>query len=516
MKKSGWIFGSIIIWALCLAVIALTVLNLLPKKEKLEYELSREQAVMLAKNACDLHHAAVSYTNIVLNIDADTTTYEEWKQNIDKTINMWNDIGSIAVALEYNDGIKTKPSHPIFDLLDAVPLFNTRWQVGVGAENLADRLSAFGFMMDSDRGKAYTIIKEAQQTITPEDWDADNERIAALKRSLAVLREAYVIQHASTSERDIDVAKLEIYGADAVIFMSNDEAFVASDTRIIQDLVVNINKHANIMEETENNQYEIIFSDVLLLRTESLSTPGFLIKRTDELFKNPVEIGQSLKIDIADEMRDTGLADSALVDIGVESTTVHKTAQENEFKEIEAAFKWSLDRIEYEGREYRIEDSDYYDSTYIETETSYYFSNVFLKDIGDYLAGDEVTHYVEWTMIEESYSAGQQVDITMKGQVSGRDEFLDVLFLYNYAPEGVFDENISGYSVPIYDYLPKDISNDLFEWGRLAISAQDGMAEVYYTLEFPDSEINDNSIFEVIIDTDGFVKHYYYMSVPID
>ena len=97
-------------------------------------------------------------------------------------------------------------------------------------DNLADTLSDFGRLLESDRMLSKEVLEESRQSIDEKDWEAENEDIAVMKLNFADLRQEFHVQHAdrSYSERDGTI-DFKITGTDTVLFFSQDTAYIISN-----------------------------------------------------------------------------------------------------------------------------------------------------------------------------------------------------------------------------------------------------------------------------------------------
>ena len=500
MKKKKWLIGIIIVVILCLAVISLALLNLFPIKHPYEIKLTQAQAVMLTKNACEIYSRASYYTEKVFYVDTSTKTYEDWQKDVDIAVDLWNEIGTITVMLEYNDGISMKPENPIIALFYFIPYFENYWVAGNGDNNIADKLSMFANLLDNDRGTAYTLLKEVQKNITHEEWENSDNHIYTLVENLRNIRENRKVQTANMIIGNTKTVNLEIWGVDSIIFIDSENAFIVSDSEQHNHFNVDISVEANLWqdEHEEYHHLEIGIDDVLILETKDESNPKFLEINADELFNESLGLENTLEINmISESIESNSTKVDETIDIIEQSEKIAPTESKEEDKQ---TIKWVLDKIEYQNDE-RYEDDDNYDFTYEDTESSFYYSEKQLFTNNENQPGYTSTRYIEWTPFNDEYLAGEEVDITVYVEVTGGIDY------FHFGIGDIYNSFI------LNDVYPKSIANNSTNDGFFDVQIEkDSYAEGFYKGKFPaDDSFGSEFVFEIY--TEGLIKYYYYKAV---
>ena len=311
MKKKGWAIGIIVVGVLYLALVSFTLLNSLTSliffspKNEFEPILTQEQAVLLTKQACELHNKAVVYTNEALNADADKKTYQEWEQDVDTALKLWDQLGEVTGLLQYNSGIKKQADQPLREFFTFFSPAKQLWFAGAGEDNFADRLRDIGTLFESDRALSDAYLKAAQQSVSEADWQADNENVGSMQVNLAKLRETLKVQHAdrSFSQRD-ETIDFEFAGTDTILLIGDDILYIISNSGSGQAFSANTNTYSNLWtaDETHEGQYIMAPKDALFLRTYDVDKPVFLEAKADEIFKETYSVNGLYEVDVTQEM----------------------------------------------------------------------------------------------------------------------------------------------------------------------------------------------------------------------
>ena len=138
MKNKGWAIGIIVAGVLYIGVILFTAAAYFTSlitsalMSGSGQVLTQDQAVMLTKQASELHYEAVLYTNEALNPDANKKTYQEWRQDVETATERWDQLGDVNDLLQYNSGIEITSHKSFGEFFSALWFKKKIWFAGMG------------------------------------------------------------------------------------------------------------------------------------------------------------------------------------------------------------------------------------------------------------------------------------------------------------------------------------------------------------------------------------------------